>query len=69
VPVSVFLGANSPDVESSPIKFLFAYKTGRSAGAMRKLLAILLHCREDSACASVMLSPWKTMVSEDLVDP
>lgn len=43
VPVSVFWG-KSPDVESSPIKLLFAYNWA-VGGRMRKLLAIMLHGR------------------------
>src|SRR5690554_2912558 len=44
VPVSVFWG-QSPDVESSPLKLLFAYKWG-VGGKLRKLFAILLHGRK-----------------------
>ncbi|WP_150300670.1 glycerol-3-phosphate 1-O-acyltransferase PlsB [Pseudomonas profundi] len=44
VPVSVFWG-QSPDVESSPIKLLFAYNWTVS-GRLRKLLAIVLHGRK-----------------------
>ena len=44
VPVSVFWG-QSPDVESSPLKLLFAYKWG-VGGKLRKLLAIVLHGRK-----------------------
>ena len=44
VPVSVFWG-QSPEVESSPIKLLFAYNWTVS-GRLRKLLAILLHGRK-----------------------
>lgn len=44
VPVSVFWG-QSPDVESSPIKLLFAYNWA-VGGRLRKLLAILLHGRK-----------------------
>ena len=44
VPVSVFWG-QSPDVESSPLKLLFAYNWG-VGGKLRKFLAILLHGRK-----------------------
>lgn len=44
VPVSVFWG-QSPDVESSPLKLLFAYKSG-VGGRLRKLFAILMHGRK-----------------------
>ena len=44
VPVSVFWG-QSPDVESSPIKLLFAYNW-TVGGRLRKLMAILLHGRK-----------------------
>ena len=44
VPVSVFWG-QSPDVESSPLKLLFAYRWG-VGGKLRKFLAILLHGRK-----------------------
>ncbi|WP_339843009.1 glycerol-3-phosphate 1-O-acyltransferase PlsB [uncultured Halopseudomonas sp.] len=44
VPVSVFWG-QSPDVESSPLKLLFAYNW-TMAGRLRKLLAIVLHGRK-----------------------
>jgi glycerol-3-phosphate O-acyltransferase len=44
VPVSVFWG-QSPDVESSPIKLLFAYNWDMG-GRLRKLFAILLHGRK-----------------------
>ncbi len=44
VPVSVFWG-QSPDVESSPIKLLFAYNWA-VGGRLRKLMAILLHGRK-----------------------
>lgn len=44
VPVSVFWG-QSPDVESSPLKLLFAYKW-EVGGKLRKCLAILLHGRK-----------------------
>jgi glycerol-3-phosphate O-acyltransferase len=44
VPVSVFWG-QSPDVESSPLKLLFAYNW-TVTGRLRKLLAIVLHGRK-----------------------
>ena len=44
VPISVFWG-QSPDVESSPLKLLFAYKWG-VGGKLRKFFAILLHGRK-----------------------
>ena len=44
VPVSVFWG-QSPDVESSPLKLLFAYNWG-VGGKLRKFLAVLLHGRK-----------------------
>lgn len=44
VPVSVFWG-QSPDVESSALKLLFAYNW-TMAGRLRKLLAIVLHGRK-----------------------
>ncbi|SDR79939.1 glycerol-3-phosphate acyltransferase [Halopseudomonas litoralis] len=44
VPVSVFWG-QSPDVESSPLKLLFAHNWG-VGGKLRKLFAILLHGRK-----------------------
>ncbi|MFA5676846.1 MAG: glycerol-3-phosphate 1-O-acyltransferase PlsB [Pseudomonas sp.] len=44
VPVSVFWG-QSPDVESSPLKLLFAYNGG-VGGKLRKFLAIVLHGRK-----------------------
>ena len=44
VPVSVFWG-QSPDVESSPLKLLFAYNWG-VGGKLRKWLAIVLHGRK-----------------------
>ena len=44
VPVSVFWG-QSPDVESSPLKLLFAYNWG-VGGKLRKFLAILVHGRK-----------------------
>lgn len=44
VPVLVFWG-QSPDVESSPIKLLFAYNWDMG-GRLRKLFAILLHGRK-----------------------
>ena len=44
VPVSVFWG-QSPDVESSALKLLFAYKWG-VGGKLRKFLAIVLHGRK-----------------------
>ncbi|WP_304639344.1 glycerol-3-phosphate 1-O-acyltransferase PlsB [Pseudomonas sp.] len=44
VPVSVFWG-QSPDVESSPIKLLFAYNWDMG-GRLRKLFAVLLHGRK-----------------------
>jgi glycerol-3-phosphate O-acyltransferase len=63
VPVSVFWG-QSPDVESSPIKLLFAYNWA-VGGRMRKLLAILLHGRKIRVRFGEALS-LKTLVSEDL---
>src|SRR5690606_7395956 len=44
VPVTVFWG-QSPDVESSPLKLLFAYKAG-VGGKLRKFFAILVHGRK-----------------------
>lgn len=44
VPVSVFWG-QSPDVESSPLKLLFAHNWG-VGGKLRKCLAIMLHGRK-----------------------
>ena len=44
VPVSVFWG-QSPDVESSPLKLLFAHNWG-VGGKLRKSLAIMLHGRK-----------------------
>ena len=44
VPVSVFWG-QSPDVESSPLKLLFAHNWG-VGGKLRKFLAIMLHGRK-----------------------
>ena len=44
IPVSVFWG-QSPDVESSPIKLLFAYNWA-VGGRLRKLMAIVLHGRK-----------------------
>ncbi|PCC98105.1 glycerol-3-phosphate 1-O-acyltransferase PlsB [Halopseudomonas pelagia] len=63
VPVSVFWG-QSPDVESSPIKLLFAYNWA-VGGRMRKLLAILLHGRKIRVRFGEALS-LKELVGEQL---
>lgn len=63
VPVSVFWG-QSPDVESSPIKLLFAYNWAVS-GRLRKLLAIVLHGRKIRVRFGDPLS-LRTLVDEQL---
>ncbi|WP_373185502.1 glycerol-3-phosphate 1-O-acyltransferase PlsB [Halopseudomonas sp.] len=63
VPVSVFWG-QSPDVESSPLKLLFAYNW-TVAGRLRKLLAIILHGRKIRVHFGRSLS-LRELVQEDL---
>ncbi|PKM31209.1 MAG: glycerol-3-phosphate 1-O-acyltransferase [Gammaproteobacteria bacterium HGW-Gammaproteobacteria-11] len=63
VPVSVFWG-QSPDVESSPIKLLFAYNW-TLGGRLRKLMAILLHGRKIRVRFGDSLS-LRELVNEDL---
>ncbi|UAW97698.1 glycerol-3-phosphate 1-O-acyltransferase PlsB [Halopseudomonas nanhaiensis] len=66
VPVSVFWG-QSPDVESSPIKLLFAYNWA-VGGRLRKLLAILLHGRKIRVRFGNPMSV-RALVNEDLGHP